>query len=62
MIYGIVDGDLIANVIEAESLEIAQEVAGAGVEVVEGVRADAADTIVVPARPPSQPPWRSRCP
>lgn len=36
MIYGIVDGDLIANVIEAESLEIAQLVAGAGVEVVEG--------------------------
>lgn len=36
MIYGIVDGDLIVNVIEAESLEIAQMVAGEGVEVVEG--------------------------
>lgn len=36
MIFGIVEGDVIANVIEAETLEIAQEVAGEGVEVVEG--------------------------
>lgn len=36
MIFGIVDGDVIANVIEAETLEIAQQVAGEGVEVVEG--------------------------
>ena len=36
MIFGIVDGDVIVNVIEAETLEIAQMVAGDGVEVVEG--------------------------
>ena len=36
MIYGIAHGDIIANAIEAESLEIAQTVAGEGVEVVEG--------------------------
>lgn len=33
MIFGIVDGDMIANMIEADSLEIAQSVAG-GAEVV----------------------------
>ena len=36
MIFGIVEGDVIANVIEAETLEIARAVAGEGVEVVEG--------------------------
>lgn len=36
MIFGIVDGDTIINVIEAETLDIAQSVAG-GAEVVEGV-------------------------
>ena len=34
MIFGIVDGDVIANVIEAESLEVARSVVGPGVEIV----------------------------
>lgn len=36
MIFGIVEGDEIVNAIEAESLAIAQAVAGSGVEIVTG--------------------------
>lgn len=37
MIFGIAEGDTIVNVIEAESLDVAQSVAGPGVEVVPDV-------------------------
>lgn len=57
MVFGIVEGDLIINVIEAASLDIARAVAGPGVEVVEGVSRGwvrTADGWAAPVVPPVQ--------